>query len=133
MPSALTVKKADNVTDIIYSPLAGATERSPAVWRQDIGQSAGLPSGMRPYLELGSTFNGPRTARRLPFKYVYPFAVLSADTATYSMKDMVLITGSVTLPGAIPPVIQSEGVHQCMNLLALLSIRQAISTGYAPV
>lgn len=133
MPSALTALLADNVTTVVFDPLAGATERSPAMWRQDAGQNPSIPSGMRPMFELGSAFNGPRTARRLTFKYWSPYAIRSTDTGTYSAPDQVLISGTIILPTMIPSAIHGLAVHQGLSLLGSLAVRNIVSTGYAPV
>lgn len=135
MPSmaSMTVKKDDGTTDIVYDALTGAAgDGSPAVWRQDTGVAAGLPVGLRPTLEMMSTNNGPRTARRCVITYRRPYATQDSTTTKYSSSDQVLIRIEVTEPNAIPASEINEAISQCFNLTDHSLINSALKAGYAP-
>jgi len=130
--AAITVKKADAVTNIVYDALAASGgDNSPAAWRQDTGAPAGLPVGLRNSFSLVSKWNGPKTARQLSFTFVLPYAVQDSTTTLYSAKDRVVLTGIVTMPVAIPSANLNE-VAQGLNLLAATLVAQSVQAGYAP-
>jgi len=131
--ASLTVKKADNTTDIVYDALsASAGDGTPAYWRQDTGAAAGLPVGHRPVLKVTTTWNGPKSARQLKVNFNYPYATQDSTTTLYSVKDRVVFDGIVTVPQAIPAAQINEAVAQVMNLLATTLIKQSGQTGFAP-
>lgn len=130
--AAITVKKFDGVTDIIYDALsASGGDGSPAVWRQDTGAAAALPVGLRQMLKLVSTWNGPKTARQMKFNFVYPYAVQDSTTTLYSAKDRMVFDGIITMPQGIPAATLNE-IYQLNNLLAATLVKQAVAAGYAP-
>lgn len=132
--ASITVKKADNTTDIIYDNVtASGGESSPAVWRQDTGAAAGLPVGLRSSFTLSSKWNGPKTARQLQFNLAFPYAVQDSTTTLYSAKDRVVVSGVITLPQAVPGTNLNEAVAQGMNLLASALVKSSMQAGYAPV
>lgn len=129
----ITVKKADGTTDIVYDAQTGAgSDGSPAVWRQDTGANATLPVGMRALFWLKSLWNGPRTARKLPFRYVMPYAVQDSTTTKWSATDFVVIEGTATVPQGIPASTINEAVHQGCNILAHSLVKASMTSGYAP-
>lgn len=129
----ITVKKNDGTTDIVYDALTGAgSDASPAVWRQDTGATATLPVGLRAILWIKSLWNGPKTARKLPFRYERPYAVLDTTTSKWSVSDRLIIEGTATVPQGMPPAEINEGVSQGCNLLASTLVRSSMQTGYAP-
>lgn len=135
MPVAanITVKKFDGTTDIVYNTLTGAgSDGTPAVWRQDTGAPATLPIGLRAVLWLKSLWNGPKTARRLPFRYEYPYSVQDSTTGKWSATDRVVIEGFALIPQGIPPDVAGEGVYQGLNLISNVLIKQSMTAGYAP-
>lgn len=135
MPSmaSITVKKADGTTDIVFDAIsASGGENSPAVWRQDTGNTAGLPVGLRAQFKLSGKWNGPKTARQLSYEAVFPYAVLSNDTGLYSARDRVVATGVITMPQGIPSTQLNEAAYQILNLLAASLTKSAVSAGYAP-
>jgi hypothetical protein len=131
--ASLTVKKADETTNIVYDALsASGGDGSPAVWRQDTGAVAALPVGLRAQFKLATTWNGPKTARQSKFNYVRPYAVQDSTTTLYSAKDRVVIDGIMTVPQGIPSTEINESIYQALNCLAASLIKQAASSGYAP-
>lgn len=131
--ASLTVKKADDVTNIVYDALAASGgDGSPAVWRQDTGAAAGLPVGLRALFKLWTTWNGPKTARQTKFNYVAPYATQDSTTTKYSATDRIVIDGIMTVPQAIPAANVNEAIYQACNLLAQNLVKQAAAAGYAP-
>jgi hypothetical protein len=131
--ASLTVKKADETTNIVYDALAGASgDGASAVWRQDTGAAAGLPVGHRATLEMKTVNNGPKTARRSVITYVRPYSTQNTVTSKYETKDSVVARLEITCPVAIPASEWSEGVRQFLNCVSQTLIKQAAETGYAP-
>ncbi len=131
--ASITIKKFDGVTDIVFDQLTGSGgEGIPAVWRQDTGNTAGLPVGMRSQLSLATKWNGPRTARQALFNIAFPYATQDSTTTLYSAKDRVVVSGVVTLPQGIPASWLNEAAYQGGNLLASVLLKQALAAGYAP-
>lgn len=135
MPSmaSITVKKNDGTTDIVFDALtASGGEGIPAVWRQDTGNTAGLPVGLRASFVLASKWNGPKTARQMKFDLNFPYAVQDSTTTLYSAKDRVVYSGIITIPQAIPSSAINEAVAQGLNLLAAALTKSSAQAGYAP-
>lgn len=129
----LTVKKFDGTTDIIYDSLAASGgDGSPAVWRQDTGAPAALPTGLRNLFKFWTTWNGSKSARQAKFNFVAPYATLDTTTTKYSSTDRVVIEGIMSVPQAIPLANVNEAIYQACNLLAQNLIKQAAAAGYAP-
>jgi hypothetical protein len=135
MPSAanISVKKADEVTNIVYDVLTGAAgDGSKAVWRQDTGAAAGMPVGHRAILEMRTTSNGPRTARRATIDYKRPYSTQNTVTSKYETSDAFVLSVSVVLPTSIPASELAESVHQACNLVSATLIKDALKAGYSP-
>lgn len=131
--ASITVKKYDGTTDIVYDAISGAgNDGAPAVWRQDTGASATLPIGMRALLWMKSLWNGPKTARKLPFRFEYPYAVQDTTTTKWSVSDRVVMEGTIIVPQNVPLSVIQEGVYQGGNLLASALVKSAGVSGYAP-
>lgn len=131
--ASITVKKANGSTDIVFDAIAGSGgDTSPAVWRQDTGNTAGLPVGMRSFLKVTSKWNGPKTARQVSFEAVFPYPILSTDTGNYSVRDRVVFTGVCTLPQGIPSSSLDEAAAQIPNLIASALFKSGLAAGYAP-
>lgn len=131
--ASITVKKYDGTTDIVFDQQTGAGgEGIPAVWRQDTGNIAGLPVGLRSTFSLRTKSNGPKTARQMSFELVFPYAVQDSTTTLYAAKDRVVYTGNITIPNAIPSTQINEAIAQGLNLLASSLVKSAGYAGYAP-
>jgi hypothetical protein len=129
----ITVKKADGTTDVVFDAQTGAgSDASPAVWRQDTGANAALPVGLRFSFWLKSLWNGPKTARKIPFRFEAPYATQNTTTQIYSATDRVLIEGTAIIPQGIPPTHINEAINQGCNLLAASLVKSSMITGYAP-
>jgi hypothetical protein len=130
--ASITVKKADGATNIVFDALTGSGgEGSPAMWRQDTGAVAALPTGLRSRFALASASNGPKTARVLRGKGVFPYATQNTSTSIYSAQHQMIGEINLTIPDAIPSTERAEFVHQFLNLCqAQLTKDQAIA-GFA--
>lgn len=132
--ASITVKKADNTTDIIYDQLTAAgSDGTPAVWRQDTGVAAGVPVGLRTTFKSASAWNGPKTARQVTFEYTLPYRTQDSTTTLYSASDKAVFKGIFTLPQAIPATELNEAAAQFGHLMASALIKSVNSSGYAPV
>lgn len=131
--AAITVKKFDGTTDIVYDNVAASGgDGSPAVWRQDTGANAALPVGLRNVFKFWTGWNGPKTARQAKYNFVSPYALQDSTTTKYSASDRVVIDGIMTIPQALPASAINEAIYQACNLLAATLIKQAAAAGYAP-
>lgn len=127
----LTVKKNDGTTDIVYNAVSPSSGDSvAAVWRQDTGNTA--PPGMRPRLNLKFRDNGPRTARVLESKFVYPYTYVDSTTGQTKSTDLVLFGSNGTLPQHIPQTVVDEAVSQYFGLMNHPDVRTTVKTGFAP-
>lgn len=131
--ASITVKKADGTTDIIYDALTPSGGDSiPAEWRQDTGQPAGFPVGLRPRLKIATQNNGPKTARQEVIEFTMPYATQDSTTTLYTAKDQVLFKGTMTLPTSIPASVLKEAAYQFGNLAASALVKSIGETGYSP-
>ncbi len=132
--ASITVKKSDGTTDIVFDNVSAAGgDGSPAVWRQDTGNTAALPVGLRSSIKLTSKWNGAKSARQVTYEATFPYAVLSNDTGLYSARDRVVATGIITLPQGVPSTALSEAAAQIPNLIASTLFKASFAAGYAPV
>ncbi len=131
--ASLTVKKADETTNIVYDALAPAGgDNSSAVWRQDTGAAAGLPVGHRAVVEMRTMNNGPKTARRVLVTYNRPYSTQNTVTSKYEWKDQFILRIEMVCPNAIPGSELSESVRQALNCASSTLVKQAAESGYAP-
>lgn len=131
--ASITIKKFDGTTDIVYDGIVGfGGPNDPALWRQDTGAAAALPIGMRATLTLGGKWNGPRTARQVPFTFAYPYATQNSTTTLYSADNKALFQGIATLPVAIPMNVLNEAGYQFGNLMAAALIKSSLASGFPP-
>lgn len=136
MPSmaSITVKKNDGTTDVVFDAVAASGgDKSPAVWRQDTGQPAGLPVGLRPLVKMQTQSNGPGSARIMTVEAVFPYATQDSTTTVYSSKDQVVFKATLTLPQALPAASLNEAVSQVFNLMASTLFKDSGKSGFAPV
>lgn len=135
MPSManMTVKKNDGTTDIVYDALSpSAGDNVPAVWRQDTGNVAGLPNGLRAMLRVWTRDNGPKTARQFKLRYERPYPTQDTTTSKYSATDRAVMELIVTIPNALPATEVNESVAQGFNLIDDALMHSCAKAGYAP-
>lgn len=126
--AAITVKKNDGTTDVVYTNVAASSgDKTPAVWRNN---TVGTAAAHRPELTVSSQSNGPRTARRLLIKGVYPTLVTGTD-GKVSVADRFIFEATAVVPQGMPDTDVNEGVSQMCNLMASALMKDQIKSGYA--
>lgn len=132
MPSManITVKKADGVTDITFTALQPSSgDGVPAVWRSE---TVGTAAGHKPVVSVNSRWNGPKTARRVDFSFMYPEIFTDTGTGLTSVNNRVPITLSALIPTGVPDTIIAEAVAQAANLIDSSLVVDCMKSGYAP-
>lgn len=115
--AAITVKKYDNVTDIIYDVLQpSGGDGTWAKWRQDTGNAQ--PNNCRPQLWI-RTLESANGIRRVEVRYDYPHYYTDTTTSQVvnSGKSVAFRNGTLTVPQGIPASFVNEAVAQLFNLL----------------
>lgn len=126
--AAITVKKNDGTTDVVYTNVvASSGDKTPAVWRNN---TVGTAASHRPEFSVSSQSNGPRTARRLLIKGTYPTLVTGSDGKT-SVADRVIFDATVVVPQGMPDADVNEAASQMCNLMAATLTKDQIKAGYA--
>jgi len=124
----ITVKKANGTTDIVFTGVVPSSgDKSPAIWRSN---SVGSAQAHKPELTIISQYNGPRTARRVGAKFVYPTLVTGSD-GRISVSDRAIGDVTVTLPQAMNDSDIAEFANQFVNLLYSALVRAQLQSGYA--
>lgn len=130
MPSManITVKANDGTTNVVYTALnPSAGDGVPARWRNE---DLLKPPGYRPWVELLTTNNGTKTARRMELKGAYPYAPDVAGVP--SLLATAPFAFSITLPQMIPQGVINEAVAQQLRVIADVLVIQSGQTGSAP-
>jgi hypothetical protein len=125
----LTVKKADETTNIVYTAkVASAGDRAPAIWKST---TVGTAPSHNPGLTLTSRSNADGKVRRVEFAYTYPQTATASD-GSVSVVNLAQISGSAAIPQGMPQTDLNEAVAQCMNCLASTLVKSCFKDGYAP-
>lgn len=126
----ITVKKADAVTDIVYTALTpSAGDDTPAQWRSD---TAATINAGKPVASLVSKWNGAKSVRRSDFHFVYPQVATNSTTGLMSVVNRIPIHVTAQIPQDVPDAIVAEAVAQAINLFSSTLIRDSVKTGYSP-
>lgn len=126
----ITVKKADGTTDVVYSALTPSSgDKTAAQWRCE---TAGASASLRPLLSMSSTYNGPRTARRLDVQFKFPWTVTDSATTVATVKANCPAALQITIPTEMPDTVVFEAVAQLANLLKSTLIQDSLKSGFAP-
>lgn len=130
MPSAapsVTVKKYDNVTDIIYSLINSAgADGTVALYR---APALNGTVASQPTFESWSRWNGPKTARRVDFRYVYPQALTDTNTGLVVVRNQAVAQSSFIVPIQMDQPSANEFAAQFTRLCAVALMVDAIRTG----
>lgn len=125
----ITVKKNDNVTDVIYTAVsASAGDKSPAVWANN---TVGTAASHRPEFRATTRSNGTGSARRMDIVGVYPYTVTGSD-GKITVADKVVLQASLLKPLGMPDTDVNEAVSQMLHLMASTLIKDSGKSGYAP-
>lgn len=124
----LTVKKADGVTDVVFTALTpSAGDTTPARWTS---VSAETIANLRPTAEMRSRFNGNRTARHVDLVTKFPEVI--TVNGIKEVRGTAPFTISATIPLQIDDAWINEAVAQTANLFKAALIQQAFKEGYSP-
>lgn len=129
MPSmaSITVKKFDNVTDIIYNVLTTSSgDGTWAKWRQDTGNTS--PYSARPVL-MHRVSESSKGIRRIDLTYEYPYSYTDTTTSQVVVdpRKVTFKNGVWTVPQGIPTAVINEASSQFANLLASASIKTSLA------
>lgn len=131
MPSMadITVKKADDVTNVIFVALAPSSgDTVPSVWRQE---AMATQPNLKATVSLRAAWNGPRDSRRVQMDFMYPFTATDSTTGLTSVVARIPIQVTATIPQLVTDTIIAEAVAQCGNLLDHTLIQSCFKAGYA--
>lgn len=129
MPSmaAITVKKADGTTDIIYGIKSqSAGDGTWAAWRQDTGNTA--PYSARPTL-LHRVTESAKGIRRVDLMYTYPYFYTDTTTSQVVVSPLAVTfkNGVMSVPQGIPTTFISEAAAQFSNLIGSAHIKAGLT------
>lgn len=126
----ITVKKADGTTNVLYTALnPSGGDASQALWRSN---SVGTSAYIRPEFVMSSTWNGPRTARKITGKLTYPASYVDPTTGAPVSTDKMIISFDCVIPKAIEDTVGAEAVEQGFNLFASALVKSCVKVGFAP-
>lgn len=124
----ITIKKADGTTDVIYTALTGAPgDGVPAKWRHE---DITLPIGQRANLTVLTKPNGRDNARNVLVRVRRP--VVRAVNGVPTLIGTIPFEITATLGEQYTQAEIDEAVAQALNFAAVVAIRDAFKTGYAP-
>jgi len=124
----VTVKKADGVTDIVYTALTSSPgDNSPARWS---AVAANQVAALRPTVEFFTRFNAKKDARHVSMITKVPEVVTinSVDT----INGTVLVTITAVTPLQVKDSTIAEAIAQSANLYKATLIQDSYKAGYAP-
>lgn len=129
MADLTTVKKADEITNIVYTAkVASAGDRTPAIWKST---TVGTAPAHNPTLSLTSRSNADGKVRRVEVAFTYPQTAVASD-GSVTVVNLFQFSGSAAVPQGMPQVDINEAVAQCFNALSQTLIKSSIKDGYAP-
>lgn len=132
MPTAanITVKKADNTTDQVWTLVAASGgDKTPAAWRNE---SATGTIGQRPTFLCSSRWSGDRQSRRLDMKGSFPSVYTDTNSGLTQVRATAVMNASLVVPVTMLDADISEFAAQIANLMASTLLKSAVTTGYAP-
>jgi hypothetical protein len=125
----ITIKKADNTTNIVYSLLAAAGgDKSPAVWRSTTATGT---AGQQPFIQVQTKSNGDNNVRRADILFVFP-SVYTDTSGNTQIRSKGVFQGSFALPLDASAQDMLEMGAQLPNLIADVMFKSTFQTGYAP-
>lgn len=124
----ITIKKADNVTDVVYTALTGAPgDGAPAKWRNE---DVTLPIGQRASMVVLTKANGKNDARQVQVRVKRP--VVRTVNSVPTLIGSIPFEINATLGEQYTQAEIDEAVAQALNMAAVVAIRDSFKTGYAP-
>lgn len=125
----ITVKKNDGTTDVTFTAVVpSAGDKSPAIWRNN---GVGNAPAHRPEYSMASSYNGPKTARKVSIKLMYPITATGAD-GKVNVVDRAWYMGELIVPQTMSDADINELVSQSANLGASTLVKDSLKAGYSP-
>lgn len=126
----LTIKKADGVTDILWSGVtASAGDKNPA--RYTSKTVSAIPA-FQPKLSIRSEGNGDGSVRRVIASAIYPYSVLDTTTNRTSLVSQCTFRGEWAVPQDVPQTVVDEFAAQLANLFDTSALVDVVKTQTAP-
>jgi hypothetical protein len=126
--AAITVKKRDGTTDIVYDiKSASAGDGTWASWRQDTANTN--PYAARPTL-LSRVSESGKGIRRVDVVYNYPYYYTDSTTSQVVVSPLAVSfkNGVMTVPQGIPTTFIEEASYQFSNLMNSTQLKLGLST-----
>lgn len=126
----ITVKKADNTTDVVYvaiSPAGG--DLSEAQWRVE---AAGAIAANRPKLYVKAKASADGKVRIVDWRHEYPETSTNTSTGVVSITYIVRAKGTFYVPLNATDTSITECAAQSANLLKSSLIQSTLTSGIAP-
>lgn len=126
--AAITVKKNDGTTDIVWTNVqASGGDKAPAIW-QSLTMSTYY--AFRGEMRISFAANGSSTRRKGTIQITYPVTAVGSDGKTYvSERANFELTGD--LPLSMADADLNEAVSQGMNLLASTHVKDQLKARFA--
>lgn len=127
--AAITVKKNDGTTDIIWTnvqPSAG--DKTPAIWRS---QSVGVAPAFQPEFRMWSRSNGDNSQRRIEGWVDYKQTALGSDNII-RVVNRGLFKFEAAVPQSMLTADLNEFVSQSLNLMSTVLVKDSVKQGFAP-
>lgn len=123
----IVIKKYDNVTDITYALVnAAGADGTVALWR---APALNGTVASQPFIESWSRWNGPKTARRVDFRYSYPQALTDSNTGLVVVRNLAVAQSSFLVPTQMDQASLNEFSVQFPRFCAVALVADAIRTG----
>lgn len=124
----ITVKKADAVTDIVWTAIAPASgDKTPAIWKS---LTVGATPGVRPEFRAVSESNATGTARRLKTSINWPSSVVDVNGRPVVV-DKCSGSSLFTVAQNMTDTEINEFANQYANLLASALHKEMCKSGFA--
>ncbi len=124
---AMTVKKYDGTTDVVYSNVLPAAGGNSAVWR---APTLGTAMAHQPELRMKSSKNRANSVQRVEGIHVYP-EIITATDGSKSVANKTIVTISVTNPSGMALTSVQEGITQAVNLFVHAHAKAQFIEGFA--
>jgi len=131
--TSITVKKADNTTDIVYDILSqSAGDGTWAKWRQDTGNTA--PFSARPVLSHRVS-ESAKGVRRVDLMYEHPYSYTDTTTSQVVVSPLRVTfkNGVWTVLQGIPATVIAEATAQGANLMGSAHVKAGLANQTAYV
>lgn len=127
----LTVKKADNTTDVVYMGKQGAAgDSSPAIWRLTAFSTI---QAYQPEFRLwGRQNQSDRSIRFMECSYVYPQLYTDTTTGLQKVAERARFQGKWTMSEGMVNTDVVEFSAQLAHLIAHATMKTAIANRFPP-